>query len=62
MYEAKERKMTARLIKGNEIAQQIRRGQRKGKGHYSYPWWSRGMAVTMFMMKMRKAAKIAEGR
>jgi hypothetical protein len=62
MDEAEERKMPARLIKANEIAEQIRRGQRKGKCHYSYPWWSRRMAVTMYMMKVLKAAKIAEGR
>jgi hypothetical protein len=61
MYEAQEGKMTARLIEGNEIPQQIQRGQRKGKCHYFYPWWNRAMTVTMFMMNMLKAAKIAEG-
>jgi 5,10-methylene-tetrahydrofolate dehydrogenase/methenyl tetrahydrofolate cyclohydrolase len=53
--------MTAKLIKGNEIAQQIRLGQRKASAITPVPGGVGPMTVTMLMTNVLRAAKIAEG-
>ncbi len=61
--------MTAKLIKGNEIAEQIREELKREAAQFTEkyrlipsPGGVGPMTVTMLMMNMLKAAKIAEGK